>query len=146
MFNSLWPHGLYSPWNYPNSNPNLNLTLTLNSPGQNTGIGSLSLLQRIFPTQESNRGFLPCRQILYQLSDQGSSENKTATPLFLQKNTKLNKHIHVQININKRMNDSKIRERLTFLEPFALNQYLCLQHSLTKKKKKKPNRYSMSPF
>ena len=34
--NSLQPHGLYSPWN---------------SPGQNTGVGSLSLLQGIFPTQ-----------------------------------------------------------------------------------------------
>ena len=33
---SLWPHGIYSLWN---------------SPGQNTGVGSLSLLQRIFPTQ-----------------------------------------------------------------------------------------------
>ena len=30
------------------------------------------LLQRIFPTQESNRGLLHCRQILYQLSYQGS--------------------------------------------------------------------------
>ena len=38
---SLWPHGLYSP---------------RNSPGQNTGVGSLSLLQRIFPTQRSNPG------------------------------------------------------------------------------------------
>ena len=36
MSNSLWPHGLYSPWN---------------SLGQNTGVGSLSLLQGIFPTQ-----------------------------------------------------------------------------------------------
>ena len=36
---SLWPHGLYSPWN---------------SPGQNTGVGSLSLLQGIFPTQASH--------------------------------------------------------------------------------------------
>ena len=52
------PHGLYSPWN---------------SPGQNTGVGSLSLLQGIFWTQESNRGLLHCRQILYQLSYQGSS-------------------------------------------------------------------------
>ena len=50
---SLRPHGLYSPWN---------------SPGQNTGVGSLSLLQGIFPTQESNRGLLHCRWILYQLS------------------------------------------------------------------------------
>ena len=43
-----------------------------NSPGQNTRVGSLSLLQWIFPTQESNQGLLHCRQILYQLSSQGS--------------------------------------------------------------------------
>ena len=36
---SLRPHGLYNPWN---------------SPDQNTGVGSLSLLQGIFPTQELN--------------------------------------------------------------------------------------------
>ena len=35
-------------------------------------MGSLSLLQRIFPTQESNQGLLHCRRILYQLSCQGS--------------------------------------------------------------------------
>ena len=39
---------------------------------KNTGEGSLSLLQRIFPTQESNWGLLHCRWILYQLSYQGS--------------------------------------------------------------------------
>ena len=54
---SLRPHRPYSPWN---------------SPGQNTGVGSLSLLQGIFPTQGSNPGFPHCRQILYQLSYQGS--------------------------------------------------------------------------
>ena len=54
--NSLRPHGLYSPWN---------------SPGQTTGVGSLSLLQGIFPTQESNRGLLHCRRILNQLSYEG---------------------------------------------------------------------------
>ena len=43
---SLRPHGLYSPWN---------------SPGQNTGAGSLSLLQGIFPTQGSNPGIQHCR-------------------------------------------------------------------------------------
>ena len=47
----------YSPWN---------------SPGQNTGVGSRSLLQGIFPTQGLNPGLLHCRQILYQLSHQGS--------------------------------------------------------------------------
>ena len=39
---------------------------------KNTGVGSLSLPQGIFPTQESNRGLLHCRRILYQLSYQGS--------------------------------------------------------------------------
>ena len=57
MSDSLRPHGLYSPWN---------------SLGQNTRVGSLSLLQRIFLTQESNQGLLHGRQILYQLSYQGS--------------------------------------------------------------------------
>ena len=38
---------------------------------QNTGVGSLSLLQWIFPTQESNWGLLNCRWILYQLSYEG---------------------------------------------------------------------------
>ena len=57
MSDSLRSHGLYSPWN---------------SPGQNTGVGSLSLLQGIFPTQGSNAGLPHCRWILYQLSHQGS--------------------------------------------------------------------------
>ena len=49
-------------------------TLDWDSPGQNTGMGSLSLLQGIFPTQGSNPGLPYCRQILYQLSHQGSQE------------------------------------------------------------------------
>ena len=39
-------------------------------------MNSLSLLQWIFLTQESNWGFLHCRQILYQLSYQGDHKNK----------------------------------------------------------------------
>ena len=39
---------------------------------KNTGVGSRSLLQQIFPTHESNWGLLHCRQILYQLSNKGS--------------------------------------------------------------------------
>ena len=46
---NLWPTRLLCPWN---------------SPGQNTGVGSHSLLQGIFQTQESSRGLLHCRQIL----------------------------------------------------------------------------------
>ena len=59
---SLWPDGLWPtrllcPWNFP---------------GKNTRMGSHSLLQGIFPTQGWNPGLLPCRQILYHLSHQGS--------------------------------------------------------------------------
>ena len=39
-----------------------------NSPDQNTGVGSLSLLQGIFPTQGLNPGLPHCRCILYQLN------------------------------------------------------------------------------
>ena len=46
------------------------------SPGKNTGVGSFSLLQGIFPTQGLNPGFPHCRQILYQLSYQGSLVEK----------------------------------------------------------------------
>ena len=42
---------------------------------KNTGVGSLSLLQRIFPTLESNSGFLNRRQIFYQLSYISLMEN-----------------------------------------------------------------------
>ena len=45
-----------------------------NSPGQNTRVDSRSLLQGIFPTQGSNPGLPHCRQILYQLSHNGSPQ------------------------------------------------------------------------
>ena len=41
---------------------------------KNTGVGSLFLLQRIFPTQELTQGLLHCRHILYQLSYEGSPQ------------------------------------------------------------------------
>ena len=49
-------------------------SLPAEPPGKpkNTGVGSLSLLQWIFQTQELNRGLLHCRQILYRLSYQES--------------------------------------------------------------------------
>ena len=43
-----------------------------NSTGKNTGVGNHSLLQGMFPAQESNLGLLHCGQILYHLSYQGS--------------------------------------------------------------------------
>jgi len=42
------------------------------SPGKKAGVGCHSLLQRIFLTQGSSLGLLHSRQILYQLSYQGS--------------------------------------------------------------------------
>ena len=39
---------------------------------KNTGVGRRSLLQQVFPTREPTQGLLHCRQILYQLSYQGS--------------------------------------------------------------------------
>ena len=45
-----------------------------NSLGQNTGVGSLSLLQGIFPTQRLNPGLMHSRLILYQLSHKGSPD------------------------------------------------------------------------
>ena len=46
-----------------------------------TGVSSLSLLQQIFPTRELNRGSLHYRQILYQLSYQGSCMLSYGLPL-----------------------------------------------------------------
>ena len=46
----------------------------LSSPGQNSGVGSLSLLQGILPTQGLNPGLPHCRWILYQLNHKGSQE------------------------------------------------------------------------
>ena len=58
---SSWPplesHGLCNPWN---------------SPHQNTGVGGLSLLQGVFPTQGWNLSLLHCRRTLYHLNHQGS--------------------------------------------------------------------------
>ena len=93
----LWrPPWIYSPGNSPGQNtrvgslsllhgdlPNPGIeprflvlqadSLPSEPPGKpkETGVGSLSLLQRIFPTQESNSDLLHCRRILYQLSCQG---------------------------------------------------------------------------
>ena len=99
MSDSLPPHGLYHPWNSPGQNTGVGSLSLLPTQGdlpnprikprfptlqpdslpaepqgkpKNTRVGSLSLLQQIFLTQRSNRGLLHCRQILYQLSYQGS--------------------------------------------------------------------------
>ena len=93
MSNSLQHHELYNPWNSPSQNTGLDSISPspgdLPNPGvesrssalqadsspaepqgnsKNTGVGSLSLLQGIFPTQGSNPDLLHCRRILHQLS------------------------------------------------------------------------------
>ena len=67
-----------------------------NFPGQNTGMGSHSLLQGMFPTQGSNPGLPHCRRIFYQLSHKGS-------PLFC--NFKIHisaKHSNYFVNLRKK--------------------------------------------
>ena len=100
MSNSLQPYGLYksmefsrpeycSGWLFPSPGDLYNPGIETRSPAlqvdslpaepqgkpKNTRVGSLSLLQQTFPTKESNWGLLHCRQILYQLSYQGSPQN-----------------------------------------------------------------------
>ena len=55
--------------------------LSWNSPGKNTGGGSHSLLQGIFPTQELKPGLLHCRQILCHLNHQETNRKPKASPL-----------------------------------------------------------------
>ena len=55
---------------------------------ENARVGSLSLLQQIFLTQELNQGLLHCRQILYHLSHQGSPVHE-------------NRHLELQYLLNK---------------------------------------------
>ena len=57
MSDTLQPNGIYSPWN---------------SLGWHNGVGSLSLLQWIFPTQGSNPILTHCRRMFYQPSHKGS--------------------------------------------------------------------------
>ena len=101
MSDSLQPHGLYSPWNFLGQNTGVSSLFPvqgdLPNPGieprspalqvdsspaeplgkpKNTEVGSLSLLQGILLTQESNWGLPQCRQIHYQLSYQGSPGSK----------------------------------------------------------------------
>ena len=67
--NSLWPHGLQPT----------RLLYLWDFPGKDTGVGYHFLLQGIFPTQGSNLGLLPCRQIRHRLSYKGSFPNPTSS-------------------------------------------------------------------
>ena len=70
------PPRLLCPWDFP---------------GKNTGLGSHSLLQGIFPTQELNLSLLPCRRILYHLSRHQTSPTRTRLTFF----TSLTQHLRI---------------------------------------------------
>ena len=73
-FHALHQGNLPNPGTEPRSSALQADSLPFEPPGKpkDTGVGSHSLLQGIFPTQELNQGLLNCRWILYQLSYQGS--------------------------------------------------------------------------
>ena len=105
MFNSLWPHGLYSPWH---------------SPGQNTGVGSCSLLQGIFPAQGSNPDLPHHRQILYQLSSQGSPTSLYNLYLFTPFRWSMFPFVKILGNV---LHCSKVKKRIeSFLFPLPSQQ------------------------
>ena len=78
MSNSLWPHGLYSPWN---------------SPGKNIRVGCHALLQGIFPTQGSNPRLPHCKWILYQQSHQGSANRILINSILIKKDFPIPLHL-----------------------------------------------------
>ena len=115
MYKSLQPHGVCNLWNSLGQNTGVD-SLSLPSPGieprsptfqvdslpsepqrkpKNTGVGSLSLLQWIFPTQELNWGLLHCRRILYPLSYQGS-----AIPFLDKYPRELKMYVHTKTHMN----------------------------------------------
>ena len=96
--------GLYNPWY---------------SPGQSTGVCRCSLLQGIFPTQGSNPGIPHWRQILYQLSHQGSSQPvfyyKTDVNFLQGRNINNLRNLHIkEISISVSVRDEKLYHKRIF--------------------------------
>ena len=109
------PGDLPNPGIKPRS-PTLQADSLLSEPpgkSKNTGVGSLSLLQGIFLTRESNQGLLHCRQILYQLSYQGSPElpYDPAIPLQEMKMCVHIKNLHTKVHSSISHN-SQMRKQL----------------------------------
>ena len=108
-----------------------------NSPGQNTGVGSLSFLQGIFPTQGLNPGLPCCRHILHCLNHQGSPKNTGMGRLiFLQQSSQLRNWTAVSCIAGRFFISWAIREAPTHvhwvgdaIQPFILLPLLLL-HSI----------------
>ena len=99
---SLWPHGLHSPWN---------------SSGQNTGVSSLSLLQRIFPTQGSNPGLLHCQANSLPTETQGRPKNtRVGSPPFSSRSSWPRNQTEVSCIAGGFFTNRVIREALKTLE------------------------------
>ena len=93
------PHGPYSLWN---------------SPGQNTGVGSLSLLQGIFIIQESNPDLLNCRWILNQLSHKGNLSQFLHSQIILKQIPDILLPVNIYVYISK-SKDSLKKNIITIL-------------------------------
>ena len=109
----MWPHVLCSPWN---------------SPGQNTGVGSRSLLQAIFPTQGLNSGLLQCRQILYKQSQQGSPSilEWVTYPFSIKSSWPKNWTRESNQNVGVFFTSWATRESLILVKPFEMPLQSCI--------------------
>ena len=114
---SLWPHG---PWL-------ARLLCQWDFPGKNTGVSCHFLLQRIFPTQESNLPLLQCRWILYHWATGEACYTLTRSPrrqrkAYFQKNKKRRREI-----FSWRQQDNSLRDNisLSILEGVTVTSLLC---------------------
>ena len=116
---SLWPHGIYSPWN---------------SPGQNTGMGSLSLLQGIFPTQGSNSGFPHCGQILYRWATKETQEYWGGYPFypypFSSGSSQPRNRTRVSCTAGRFFTNWAIKEAQTFPKSYKISTYKGIRENL----------------
>ena len=103
----------------------------LYSPGQDTGVGSLSLLQGIFPTQGSNPGLSYCRWILYQLSHKRSPRilDWVAYP-FSRGSSRLRNQTRISCIPGRFFSNWAIREPYVMLLEYSKENIYASRHSL----------------
>ena len=104
---------------------------------KNTRVDSLSLLQGIFSTQESNRGLLHYRQILYQLGYQGSPGLLHIIPKISFYQLKKLKYREANNCSGSHTTQLNISFKISFQVLYLHGKYSQLLHLADKKKKKK---------